>query len=539
MISSMASHKDKTFKLLSDNNLTTPLEEYNTPIDWNLCVFCEKDTSEKLQCPTEFTERFRGDGYATIAENLKSFNDLGCLPVNIKLTRLDDGDGIQQALLQRKAKFHKSCRLKFNKNELQRASKRKRLLDNESTSSGSNRHCKCQKNSGTKTKVAKCFLCDKPASTARPLHELQTFDLDARVQQCATDLQDDRLLMKLSEGDLIATEAKYHAQCLESLYNRQRDKKGTSEGECDTNNAHSTAFAELIAFMQCSHAEEGISPVFKLSVLKKMYSDRVSELGGQSSEVHSTRLKNRILIYFPGMQAYSEGRELLLALNKDVGKSIITSCKLENDNEAVLTSRVANIIRRDFCKSKDFPFNNSFTQDCQENSVPHSLCMLLAMIMNGTTIKEQGMYLSQTVLSLSQLIKFNSSANRHQEGTRATRHVGGRETPLPLFVGALLHSRTRSRDLVETFHKLGLSVTYDCVLDMSADLGNSAINHFENTGAPSELTHATFISARNRCSAKLRRARSSFRKRKIDKLNSSPTEKMFLVLIQKNLQQLL
>ena len=126
--------------------------------------------------------------------------------------------------------------------------------------------------------------------------------------------------------------------------------------------------------------------------------------------------------------------------------------------------------------------------------MPHSLCMLLAMIMNGTHIKEQGMYLSQTVLSLSQLIKFNSSANRHQEGTRATKHVGGRETPLPLFVGSLLHSRTRSRDLVETFHKLGLSVTYDRVLGMSADLGNSAINHFENTGTvcPPKLNKGVF-----------------------------------------------
>ena len=44
---------------------------------------------------------------------------------------------------------------------------------------------------------------------------------------------------------------------------------------------------------------------------------------------------------------------------------------------------------------------------------------------------------------------------------------------------------------------------------------------------PSELTHATFISARNRCSAKNRRARSSFRKRKIDKPNPSPAEKCF------------
>ena len=49
----------------------------------------------------------------------------------------------------------------------------------------------------------------------------------------------------------------------------------------------------------------------------------------------------------------------------------------------------------------------------------------------------------------------------------------------------------------------------------------------------SELTHATFISARNRCSAKIRGSRSSFRKRKIEELNSSPTEKCFWSLFKK------
>ena len=50
--------------------------------------------------------------------------------------------------------------------------------------------------------------------------------------------------------------------------------------------------------------------------------------------------------------------------------------------------------------------------------------------------------------------------------------------------------------------------------------------------SPSELTHVTFISASNRCSAKNRRAHSSFRKRKIDKLNFS-TEKCFWSLSKK------
>ena len=56
------------------------------------------------------------------------------------------------------------------------------------------------------------------------LHNVSTFDLDVRVRQCALKLQDKPLLAKVSAGDLIVQEAKYHAQCLASLYNKARDK---------------------------------------------------------------------------------------------------------------------------------------------------------------------------------------------------------------------------------------------------------------------------------------------------------------------------
>ena len=39
----------------------------------------------------------------------------------------------------------------------------------------------------------------------------------------AVELSDTKLIAKLSEGDMIATEAKYHARCLAALYNRYRD----------------------------------------------------------------------------------------------------------------------------------------------------------------------------------------------------------------------------------------------------------------------------------------------------------------------------
>uniref|UniRef100_UPI00358DF98B uncharacterized protein isoform X2 n=1 Tax=Myxine glutinosa TaxID=7769 RepID=UPI00358DF98B len=234
--------------------------------------------------------------------------------------------------------------------------------------------------------------------------------------------------------------------------------------------------------MQTALEDDNIAPVFKLSVLKKLYTDRVNQLGEGSSVVHSTRFKNKVLSYFPELEAHNEGRDVLLVANANIGKSLRSSCQLDGDSEAVFISRAANIVRRDMLRMKCLPFSGSFKEDCQENSVPHSLLMLVTMIMYGTDIQNQENYLSQPALSVSQLMTYNSCVRRRQQPSLETRHTEQRETPLPLFHGSLIHSRTRSRDLVDTLYRLGLSVSYDLVLGMSADLGNSAISHLESIG---------------------------------------------------------
>ncbi len=78
---------------------------------------------------------------------------------------------------------------------------------------------------------------------------LQHFGLDARVRECALQLQDQNLLAKLSTGDLIALEAKYHVQCLVSLYNKARQTKGPEEQKDSSTINQGIALAELVAFI--------------------------------------------------------------------------------------------------------------------------------------------------------------------------------------------------------------------------------------------------------------------------------------------------
>ena len=45
------------------------------------------------------------------------------------------------------------------------------------------------------------------------------------------------------------------------------------------------------------------------------------------------------------------------------------------------------------------------------------------------------------------------------------------ETPLPTYIGLMLHAHTRKRELVDRLHYLGLSISYDRVHLLSTQLG--------------------------------------------------------------------
>ena len=94
-----------------------PGTSHNLPTDWSKCILCQEDKTEVLRCPVESTRDKQGAGYTTIAD-LLDFSKIGCLPRSLNLLRLDDVEGIEATLKQNKAKWHDSCRLRYNKTQL-------------------------------------------------------------------------------------------------------------------------------------------------------------------------------------------------------------------------------------------------------------------------------------------------------------------------------------------------------------------------------------------------------------------------------------
>ena len=65
-----------------------------------------------------------GRSYVSLAEEFVRFDILQHIPMDLKLERLNDHDGIKSALLRHKAGWHKSCKLKLNKRAFEVLSKK-------------------------------------------------------------------------------------------------------------------------------------------------------------------------------------------------------------------------------------------------------------------------------------------------------------------------------------------------------------------------------------------------------------------------------
>ena len=67
-------------------------------------------------------------------------------------------------------------------------------------------------------------------------------------------------------------------------------------------------------------------------------------------------------------------------------------------------------------------FNSTFSNSCQQESVPESLKTLFGMIFGGTDFKTQSrdMTEAQTTPNISQLILFKATKRRRERGTTGT-----------------------------------------------------------------------------------------------------------------------
>ncbi|XP_066951852.1 uncharacterized protein [Macrobrachium rosenbergii] len=102
--------------------------------------------------------------------------------------------------------------------------------------------------------------------------------------------------------------------------------------------------------------------------------------------VNATRLKERILFHAPEVQAYKNGRDMVIAFQKDIGP-VLPSDTINYD-EAILISKTADILRKKMlqCSSS---FDGKFDSLYLNSSVPPELQHFVTCLAHGSSIKVQ------------------------------------------------------------------------------------------------------------------------------------------------------
>ncbi len=380
--------------------------------DWNKCCLCQQDKKDEdlKSPPTRYsTEQ---DGYSMIASNLPLFQAINDLPIILDPARLDEGDGIEKTLKIHHAKYHQSCRGLFNNTKLERAKKRA-----STTLSNADERSRNMPRTGIEDRHStnECFVCEKESPTE--LRQAMTMKLNKRLNKCAQNLNDGMLLAKLSGGDVIAQELKYHPSCLTGLYNRERAYLTKVENEKKSQRSLETevyplAFSELVTYMAETKASSEGPSIFRLADMHSLYKQRLQQLGVESPDVNSTRLKDKLLAELPELEAHKKGRDVLLAFQEDVGSALSHASEY---SEAIVLAKAAKILRRQMIDHKS-TFDGTFHEGCVEEAIPSTLLQFVGMIEHGADIKSQLRFgASKTDLAMAQLLQYNCYA-RYKEG---------------------------------------------------------------------------------------------------------------------------
>ena len=77
------------------------------------------------------------------------------------------------------------------------------------------------------------------------------------------------------------------------------------------------------------------------------------------------------------------------------------------------------------------------------------------------------------------------------------RHSNGRETPFAVYMGLHVFDKMRKRQIIEMLHENGLSISYDRVLEISAQPGGAVVAQYVEDGVicPPVLRKQLFTTA--------------------------------------------
>ena len=455
-------------------------------LDLHLCIICQRKTNENLVEKPEAHKKVRvsieeWSKYGFNLQYKEAWNKLRFTSVQ----ELEDG----------RASWHRSCyKDAVHAGMLRRARERyERQLEGPNESrrkSRSDLSVEIPQLTRSKTSPYNknvCFFCDGPPGYHKNLHNISTFSADESLRTAIEMSGNDKLSVKLNTSiapdDAHAIDIKYHKNCW-AIHVSHVLRRETSESSSEKLAGEIAAQIEFLTMTEMTLRSGKVATMSELqhafeSILE---SNNVENSRGGRKAVKQLLLREIPEIEFHTPKRVNESERVSIKKTRDQAIQMAEDQTANIDSDMKTLFDAAAIVRKSITKCRKWKFTGSL-KNLPEEHVPAELFSFNRWIIQGPKnelsaekkseeVYNRAMVLSQTTVSMC--LTERQVKNKKSDVVRSSS-----EMPLQLAVGIAVHQAVRSKQLITMLHGFGMSVDYNRILRVEAQIEASVLKRME------------------------------------------------------------
>ena len=455
--------------------------------DFCLCIICQQQTNEEL------VKKPRA--YKSVVHFISERADLGdgdYPEIKRRLNNLTD-----ESLKSNNASWHRTCYVKTCSKE---KCKRAETKFEEQVSLRANPTLKdtsqplnpvSSTNVFTRSKSKPynsdvCFFCDGEGKRNNPLFRIRTDKAGKNLHEAIKKSNNNELLVKLNTAidpkDAHAIDIQYHNKCYSLHVTNVLRKQATDVPKEEKVKCEMAADIEFLSLVQEALRDDEIIP---MENLHGAYENIRKANCVPKYECHRRKVKKLLQDEIEDIEFTTpRQRNMSELVSIKSARDFAISVTYETENEVNADTRTlfeaSVILRKAILRAQRWTFCGSLT-DITDEQLPSELYTFYRWILQGTksnlcsesktaVVDQKAKTLAQTTMSLH-LSNYQAS--------NKSNHARNHEMPQQLAIGVAIRQATRGKNVINLLHKFGVSVSYDRVLRLEAQIAGTVLSEME------------------------------------------------------------
>ena len=212
-----------------------------------------------------------------------------------------------------------------------------------------------------------------------------------------------------------------------------------------------------------------------LSDIQEFFREECAQTGTPVPSEHVTRFKRRVHDILPDeltITKHSMSQKLYIAWRENMsvhGINLALHAKMGDLKKHEELKSAATYLRN---KIADVSFEGTLNESQELAAAPKDLLTFLTLLIEGSALS--GPTVSRAALTCAEIIVYNFRRTVARKTTNdvVRRHSPHLEPPLQVYLAMKIHATVKSKAMVNTFHGLGLCISYRRSLEILTSLAN-------------------------------------------------------------------